>query len=188
MRLFSVAALCVVVGVVTGLAAGRARWHRVTSPYFYHRLTVIGEHAAQTQSGGLLVIGDSVVERMKFGSVCGPVVNAGVGSSTTEDFRPAVKELVRKARPSRVIVALGNNDVERLSESRFADNMQSIIGDLGGLPVTLVGEYTRKLDRIIRPLGPFVPWPLRDDETFDGVHPTEAGKLAWQRAVLGDCK
>lgn len=132
-----------------------------------------------------MVVGDSIVERQWLFELCGPVLNAGIGSATTADFAGRVSAIVAAARPARVVVNLGINDHGRgVPEGIFAERYSGILNEIGDLPTLIVGVPGRHYENSLRKLGrTYLPWP--DVETHDGVHLTAQGAEQWQAAVRG---
>src|SRR5262249_6089600 len=104
----------IVVGMVAfsiGLGGGWARWKRPASHNKSYRHFIIREYAQQMPPGGTIVIGDSLVERQYLRDICGPTLNAGIGGATSADLQDLAPELVRIAKPARIVFNVGTNDV-----------------------------------------------------------------------------
>jgi hypothetical protein len=135
------------VAFALGLGAGALKW-RGSAEQFHReaRMAAILSQASQMQPGGVLVIGDSVTERVRMPFLCGkPALNAGIGWSTSKDWLPDARKVIAAARPSIIVVETGPNDHGRYAKERA------------------------ELDR----LATFTVDPPRD--TVDGVHPNAEG-------------
>jgi GDSL-like Lipase/Acylhydrolase family len=60
----------------------------------------------------IVVIGDSITEMARLPEMIGdtPLVNAGIGGSTVEDFEIIAPRLFANSNPSMIVVALGTNN------------------------------------------------------------------------------
>lgn len=80
-------------------------------PHYRARIAVILSHAAQMEPGCVLVIGDSITERIRFETLAGmPALNAGIGRATCKQWLPDAKSVIDAVKPSVVVLALGTND------------------------------------------------------------------------------
>lgn len=96
--------------VAVTAAASRAHWH---DPDLAKRarITAIEEHIAQSEPGGVLLVGDSTAERWQLLELCGlPVVNAGIGRVRAGEILPIAQHWKDELQPSIVIASIGNND------------------------------------------------------------------------------
>jgi hypothetical protein len=154
------AGLLIALGIILGVAAGAAKW-RGSAEYFHQeaRLAAILAKAQQVPPGGILVIGDSVTERVWMPMLCRkPVLNAGIAWATSRDLLPYAREMVRVARPSMVAIELPVNDRGRYSEER------------------------RELARIAT----FTVAP--PTSTVDGVHPDPRGATQFRQEIEMGCR
>lgn len=145
---------------------------------FGERLATILRQADLQPAGGTLVIGDSIVAANRLPVLCGrPALNAGIEWSTAHDWAPHVDELVRRARPALVILALGNNDTRsdwRQDYRRIARHAR----------IAVTPKQPEKA-AFIRTLLPSVAVPA---DTIDGTHLTSRGAREWTRRVEAKCK
>jgi lysophospholipase L1-like esterase len=84
------------------------------APHWLIRDIVIGSHRAAVGPGGLLFVGDSLVEGFywnRIGSL--PVLNAGYSGIWTEALEPRVPLLLQAARPSIAVLLVGTNDAKK---------------------------------------------------------------------------
>jgi lysophospholipase L1-like esterase len=80
---------------------------------------VIELQAKQVEPGGLLVLGDSIMEAMYGDQLCGlPVLNAGVGGTGVDFVAAHVERMLSWSRPSYVLVSVGINDATRAGSPR----------------------------------------------------------------------
>src|SRR5690349_3051014 len=83
----------------------------VALSYRAERMKVILSQAAQMPKGGILVIGDSIAERVWMPELCGkPVLNAGIGRATSKEWLPDARKVIEAYRPSIIVLELGTND------------------------------------------------------------------------------
>ncbi len=87
------------------------------NPFASHWLIrdiVIGSHRSAVGPGGLLFIGDSLVEGFywnRIGSL--PVLNAGYSGIWTEALEPRVPLLLKSAQPGIAVLLVGTNDAKK---------------------------------------------------------------------------
>jgi hypothetical protein len=78
------------------------------------RRQAILSQAHQVRPGGIVILGDSIVEFAYLDSICGhPVFNAGLGGSILEDVVNLSEPVLEQAKPSFVIISVGVNDAEK---------------------------------------------------------------------------
>src|SRR5262245_617019 len=100
-KLIAAVAIAFIIGISSGLATGWWRWKSPPSDHKGYRWLVIEHHARQVRPGATLVIADSIVERQYLVDLCGPVLNAGIGSATVQDFVHRLRPVVALAKPGR---------------------------------------------------------------------------------------
>lgn len=113
-------ALAAFVALLLGLSLGAWKW-RGSAEQFHQqaRISVILAQAQQMPPGGILVIGDSITERVRFDTLCGkPALNAGISWATSKDWLPVARQVIAAARPSVVVVSIGTNDKGRFLQER----------------------------------------------------------------------
>lgn len=137
---------------------------------------------------GLLVIGDSTVERLHIPSLCGlPAFNAGLSSARSDQLRPMVASLLKGLRPRRVVIAVGANDLLQGREGWERDI--AAIAPRGAIIVGITGQPSA--NRILADLardrdGIFVE-PIAPSLTDDGIHANAAGRAEWKRRIDRAC-
>lgn len=152
-------AAALVLGVAAGVALGALKW-RGSAEAFHReaRMAVILAQARQMPPGGVLVIGDSVTERVRFDRLCDrPALNAGISWATSKSWLPDARKVIAAARPSIVVVEIGTND-----QGRFAAERRQL---------TRLATFT-------------VPPPR---STVDGVHPDARGAAEFRAAIERGC-
>ncbi len=91
------------------------------APHWLIRDIVIGSHLPAAGPGGLLFLGDSIVEGFywnRIGSL--PVLNAGYSGIWTEALEPKVPRLLDAAKPRLAALLVGTNDAKKgCSESNL---------------------------------------------------------------------
>jgi len=182
-----------VVFLLLGVVMAHARWHDDGPPRLRERGLAIQSHLDQIGPGAALVIGDSIVERQAFGTLCGlPVINAGIGRATAEDalaFGPMVSV---RAKPAITIVAIGTNDsMQRRASADFRRDFRLLLDRT--MPDMVVGVRDPRIDALIqseadRAGAAYVP-PEEPAaiQTVDGVHPSPLGARSWQAAIERHC-
>ena len=219
-RLSLVAALIAMIAGVAGRALydrGYAQAAADAQVYFkYHTLraqTLEGQ-AAKRPAGGVLVLGDSIIELQNFTSLCGlPVINAGISGLTTDRLAGLAPQLVAAARPRLVVVAIGANDTRRdaavVSADQWRAAYRKLLAAAGRRPVIVVGVQPIEKDkpgaapfdgpamaarsaalvRIARAAGAAYVPPLASVQglTVDGIHLNAEGDRQWQTSVEAAC-
>lgn len=154
-----------------GVGAGALKW-RASAEVFHReaRMAAILSHAGQMPKGGVVVIGDSVAEQVRFDTLCGkPALNAGIAWSSVANWRGDARKVIEAARPSLVILSLGTNG---------ADGFEELVRETGA--AFAVAPAAKSLPAVV----PLVAGPT---STRDGVHPTVEGARQWIEAVEEGC-
>lgn len=121
-------------------------------------MAVILSQAEQMPKGGVLVIGDSITERVRFDRLCGlPALNAGISWATSRDWLVDADKVISAARPSIVVVEIGANDKGRFTKER----------------------------RELESRATFTVAP--PSSTADGVHPDALGARQFIHEIEGKC-
>ena len=84
------------------------------APHWLIRDIVISAHRSAVGQGGLLFVGDSLVEGFywnRLGSL--PVLNAGYSGIWTEALEPRVPLLLKSAQPGIAVLLVGTNDAKK---------------------------------------------------------------------------
>lgn len=84
------------------------------APHWLIRDIVIGSHLSAAGPGGLLFVGDSIVEGFYWNRI-GPlaVLNAGYSGIWSEALEPKVPRLLEAARPRIAVLLVGTNDAKK---------------------------------------------------------------------------
>ena len=192
-----VASVAALVGLGAGLGAGYWRWHKVSDPFEFRRWVTMNR-VADAPVGGVLLFGDSIVERQYFPQMCGlPVFNVGLSSSRTRDHQPMLAELMMRTKPKWVVISSGANDLYKgtpISEWRpVVRDMLQTAGRRAivfGVPPTLhpdAGPYNDVLRAEVQASGGKFIQPLPMKMTVDGLHPNVAGYREWKRLASAAC-
>jgi len=205
-----------IVAVSTGIGirlAWRAGYRAAHDEAMVKRGGVVFQRAVKQPAGGVVVLGDSIVELQSFTTLCGlPVFNAGISGATTAQVARKAAVIVKAARPAIVVVAVGINDMaiaqrtpEDVWEAQYRDLLASLkaprIIVMGIQPVepakrwgqifetAAIGRDNEALARIAAAAGAVYvpPWPSAEGLTFDGVHPTADGDRRWQASIAPAC-
>lgn len=145
-----------------GMATGYARWHEPFDPFGKLRWAHLNR-ADDAPKGGVLLLGDSFVQRLYLPELCGlPVFNAGMAGARSDQIAPLVKPLIAKLEPKVIVVSAGANDRE-----------QGVEPDMGFVPkgAIVIG----------------VDVPLPDQRMPDGVHPNAEGRAELKRRLAAAC-
>lgn len=181
--------------LIVGLGLGYKRWHRLTDPFGFRRWVSINraEHAPQN---GVLLFGDSIVERLHLTTLCGlPVFNVGLSSSLTRDHEPMLGRLLELTCPRWVIISTGANDVEKKTPidewTLVVRNILEMVGKRGilfGVPQSPEGDrYNLVLQREAEKVEATYIEPLSAELTTDGAHPSKEGYEEWVRRAEAAC-
>lgn len=174
-----------------GVATGYVRWHRPATNNKVYRALVIREQARELPEGGVLVIGDSLIERQRQPDFCGlPTLNAGIGGATSGELLALVADLA-PARPKRLVINAGANDMlQGVPPAQLQDNIERMLGAFEGVAAIVVGvpgggPADEALRAAAQPTNAtFLPWPvLQSEDTIDGLHLAPSGSVKWSRAV-----
>ena len=113
------------------------------APHWLIRDIVISAHKAAVGPGGLLFIGDSIVEGFywnRLGAL--PVLNAGFSGIWTEALEPRVPLLLESARPRIAVLLVGTNDAKKdCTESSLAGaakHFDRIVGSFDAAQVPVI--------------------------------------------------
>lgn len=199
-------ALCMVASTGAGVGFGRAHWKRPPvydfQTAFERRAEVIADHSKQMLPGQMVVVGDSIVERQRFGQLCGlDVLNDGISSTSAADLQRVAIAPAVAAHPSRAVFAAGVNTFvhhDSTTPAEYGATVHSILDRLPARPIivgigpivgqeaqieafngVLRGEASRRHGSYVEPL----PANLKTD----GVHPTVSGMREWQARVERAC-
>lgn len=115
------------------------------------RRQAILSQAEQVPAGGVVILGDSIVEFLFLDRICGQtVLNAGIGSGTIKEVLTLCEAVLERARPASVIISVGVNDAQ-LSRQRDIE--------------AWLGHY----DKLLRALSAYRVFVM-------AINPVEAGK------------
>lgn len=187
-------------GAAAGLAVGYARWHRTWDPFEFRRWVSLNRAEAAPR-GGVLVVGDSIVEQQHLPDLCGlPAFNVGLSSSRSRDHAPMVADLVATVQPKWVVIASGTNDVGLTPRTPLAEwtPVVSSMIDAAGPRAIVVGitasketpladQYNQELERIVVRAGGRYVDPIPTSQTKDGLHLNARGRQTWKSRVERAC-
>lgn len=170
-------ALCLLCGAA-GLSLGAVKW-RGSAEQFHReaRMVAILDQAAQMPAGGVVVIGDSTAEFNHFTQLCGlPALNAGIAWSTPSDWLDDAPKVIRAAKPSVVVLALGSN---------LDPDWQTSFRTLANLSDFAVAPRNRDVAAYIATVLPVAggAHSYRDDK-----HPDAQGAAEWRASIEAACK
>jgi lysophospholipase L1-like esterase len=94
------------------------------APHWLIRDIVIASHRSAVGPGGLLFVGDSLVEGFYWNRIAShPVLNAGYSGIWTEALEPRVPLLLNSAEPSIAVLLVGTNDAKKDCSESSLDNV-----------------------------------------------------------------
>jgi lysophospholipase L1-like esterase len=101
------------------------------APHWLIRDIVIASHRAAVGPGGLLFVGDSLVEGFYWNRVGSlPVLNAGYSGIWTEALEPRVPLLLKSAEPSIAVLLVGTNDAKKDCTESALDGVAEHFGTI----------------------------------------------------------
>ncbi len=91
------------------------------------RESMIAMQKSQFPNDGLVLFGDSITDGLLFVDPKVPVINAGIGGSTTSSYLPFAKKFLKGMQPKAVIVAIGvNNAHAGFSREAFSEQYAAL--------------------------------------------------------------
>jgi lysophospholipase L1-like esterase len=113
------------------------------APHWLIRDIVISSHKSAVGPGGLLFIGDSIVEGFYWNRIGPlPVLNAGYSGIWTEALEPRVPLLLTSAEPRIAVLLVGTNDAKKdCTESALdgvAEHFERIVRHFGDAQVPVL--------------------------------------------------
>ncbi len=190
--------LALAMATLIGFVLGRSgRWQ----DYENRRLGLMQTIVRQVGPGQMLIVGDSIVEMQSLPEICGLVpINAGISGARSQDLHGFATAAIGLAEPSRMVFAVGVNDLLQGAElDQWAKQTTELVDQWHGKPI-IIGitaiknadpATANRMNAILRGLatgrgGIFVEG-LSVRETYDGVHPSRAGAKAWQERLAAAC-
>lgn len=165
------------IGAFAGLGMGYARWHEPFDRFANDRRIVLNR-AEDFPVGGVLLIGDSTVERLHLPELCGlPVFNAGISGARADQVQPVVKPLLDRLKPKMVIVAVGANDKDQGDpwEADLASFAPQGAVVLDAPPALAQQHGWRRIE------------PLPAAMLMDGIHANDIGRAELKRRFATAC-
>lgn len=100
------------------------------APHWLIRDIVISAHRSAVGPGGLLFVGDSIVEGFYWNRIGPlPMLNAGYSGIWTEALEPRIPLLLKSAEPALAVLLVGTNDAKKgCSESSLNSAVQNLDG------------------------------------------------------------
>lgn len=143
----------------------------------------------------IVIIGDSITEMARLPEMIGgkPVVNAGIGGASIEDFQTIAPELLGNSKPPLVAVALGTNDSGSNTIERNYAALLSVLKTLsprllaiGVTPQVGADAINSQIKAAAESAGvPFVEEPLpAGSRLADHIHLNAAGYRNWTPALV----
>lgn len=161
------------VGASVVAAAGYVRWNKPYDPYAKWRFAH-EKRADDFPTGGVLLIGDSIVHRLYIPELCGkPVFNAGMAGARADQIAPLAKPLIAKLAPSVIVVSAGAND--RQQKDAWHRDLEKI-APKGSIVIDAPDALAEKNGWITIPA-------LRPAHRSDEVHANAAGRVELKRRI-----
>jgi lysophospholipase L1-like esterase len=125
------------------------------APHWLIRDIVIASHRSAVGPGGLLFVGDSLVEGFYWNRVSSlPVLNAGYSGIWTEALEPRIPLLLQSASPGIAVLLVGTNDAKKdCTESALdgvAEHFETIIRHFEAAAVPVVVMTPPPIERAKR--------------------------------------
>jgi len=136
----------------------------------------------------IVVLGDSIVEMARLPeTLCGkPVLNAGIGGSTSADFLYLTPKLLKGVKPAFVVVALGANDGNAQAAQKDYGTLLTLLKGIAprvlAIPTTSVDEVYRGEANSVRV--PFLEISMPKEMMIDDVHFNAMGYRRWTHALV----
>jgi lysophospholipase L1-like esterase len=143
------------------------------APHWLIRDIVIASHRTAVGKGGLLFVGDSLVEGFYWNRI-GPmsVLNAGYSGIWTEALEPRVSLLLQSAEPGLAVLLVGTNDAKK-------DSTESALDGVAQHFERIVGHFTHAAV----PLIVLTPPPVERGKRLTGFYSPEAMASVSRRIV-----
>jgi GDSL-like Lipase/Acylhydrolase family len=137
----------------------------------------------------IVVLGDSIVEMARLPeTLCGkPVLNAGIGGSTSADFLYLTPKLLKGVKPALVVVALGANDGDAQAAQKDYGTLLTLLKGIA--PRVLAIPTTTSVNEVYRGEAnrvgvPFLEISMPKEMMIDGVHFNAMGYRRWIQALV----
>jgi hypothetical protein len=151
--------------------------------------------ALQDVEQPIVVVGDSITEMARLPETIDgrPVVNAGIGGATIEDFQRIGQDLLQKAKPSFIAVALGTNNAgSNMIRQSYVDLLKKLKKLSPRLLAVAVPpqDGAELINAQIKAAAesegvPFLEMPLPAGSTLsDRIHLNAAGYRKWTPALV----
>jgi hypothetical protein len=161
------------VGASVGVSAGYIRWREPFDPYAKWRFAH-EKRAEDFPTGGVLLIGDSIVHRLYIPELCGkPVFNAGMAGARADQIAPLAAPLIAKLAPSVIIVSAGAND--RQQKVSWQNDLEKI-APVGAIVIDAPADLAKKNGWSVVPA-------LSAAHRSDDVHANAAGRIELKRRI-----
>lgn len=113
------------------------------APHWLIRDIVIGSHLSAVGPGGLLFLGDSIVEGFYWNRIANlPVLNAGYSGIWAEALEPKTPRLLQAAQPRLAVLLVGANDAKKDRTDSDLDasarHVEQILGHARNAGITMV--------------------------------------------------
>jgi lysophospholipase L1-like esterase len=125
------------------------------APHWLIRDIVISAHRSAVGPGGLLLVGDSIVEGFywnRLGSL--PVLNAGYSGIWAEALEPRIPLLLKSAEPALAVLLVGTNDAKKDCSEHGLDeaitNLDRIVGHFEVAGVSLIAMTPPPIEKAKR--------------------------------------
>jgi hypothetical protein len=163
----------VFLGATVAGATGYVRWNKPNDPYpkwrFAHE-----KRADDFPTGGVLLIGDSIVHRLYLPELCEkPVFNAGMAGARADQISPLAAPLIAKLEPSIIVVSAGAND--RQQGDAWHRDLETI-APRGSIVIDAPDALAKKNGWVVIPA-------LPAEHRSDAVHANAEGRAELKRRI-----
>ena len=159
-----------------GAHAGTGPVTSQPNPFASHWLIrdiVIASHRTAVGPGGLLFVGDSLVEGFYWNRVSSlPMLNAGYSGIWTEALEPRVPLLLQSAEPSLAVLLVGTNDAKKDCTEEALDGVMRHFDSI-----------VRHFEEAAVPLVVMTPPPIETGKRLTGFYAKEAMASLSRRMV-----
>lgn len=175
----------------------RARFGEVTRHQFHDHRDVrqfIIRSALEGIEHPIVVIGDSITEMARFPAAINgyPIVNAGIGGATAEDFRVVAARLLENSKPFLIVVALGANEAASPTIEADYGELFDMLSHFAPHLLVIGNQFiaSASVNAQIRTVAErkgfrFMMMPMTDNSHLpDHIHLNAAGYRRWMPEVI----
>jgi len=132
-----------------------AQW-RAVPEYSLYRGAAIRQQARVIPAGGVLFVGDSIVDQSFTPLICGlPVLNAGMSGATVADLFPVARDAIALAKPALILISVGINNAlpksRHVSVEAYGEQLDGMVAAAmaSGARVVLLTQTAVRHDQML---------------------------------------